>query len=326
MGNVHHFGLAQHLLRRMIKDILRWLYWQPFRLFIQRLPFRSVFAVGRVFGAILYRFSSTKRALLERECSTIGVGNSRHVVKDSLKIFCQNELEVFIFPRLNKNNINSIVSCEGLKHLDNALSAGRGVMLLFAHFGANQMIMPAIGYRGYKMSQISAPPMVWKEKLPNKRFSRMAEKGLEIRWKHELSLPVKHINIFSSLKEAFLCLRKNEVLGVAIDGGGGKDRVAIDFCGRNALFSTGAMEIAISTGCTVLPTFMVRGRDGRHKMIIEPPLEIQIKEQGENTVEKNMLAFVKRLEEYVLKYPCHYLNFLALRTFMERQGDTPFFT
>ncbi|MEK7774187.1 MAG: lysophospholipid acyltransferase family protein, partial [Deltaproteobacteria bacterium] len=178
-----------------------------------------------------------------------------------------------------------------------------------------------IGYRGYSMSQVSAPPTVWGEKLPGKKGA-MWKRGLEIRWKHELSLPVKHINVFGTMKEVFLCLKRNEVLGIAMDGGGGKKRVATDFLGRRAFFSTGAMEIAERTRCAVLPTFIVRGGGGGHRLIIEPPMEIST---GEDSVERNTAAFVRRLDEYVRRHPCHYLGFLAFRRFMEENGDEPFF-
>ena len=107
---------------------------------------------------------------------------------------------------------------------------------------------------------------------------------------------------------------RNEVLGIAIDGGGGKTRAGVEFFGKKTFFSTGSVEIAMRTGCVVLPTFMIRKGNGTHKMIIEPPIEM--KTGSEDAVGGNISAFVKRLEGYVSKYPCHYLNFLALRTYM----------
>jgi len=154
----------------------------------------------------------------------------------------------------------------------------------------------------------------------------MNKKALELRWEQELSLPVKHVNVFSSLKEAFFCLKHNEILGIAMDGGGGKDRIGVDFLGRKAFFSTGALEIAIRTGCTVLPVFMVRDQQGGNTMIVEPPLEIVDEGTKREMIQKSMNCFVKRLEWYVLKYPYHYLKFLALRQFMTEQGDIPLFT
>lgn len=153
----------------------------------------------------------------------------------------------------------------------------------------------------------------------------MAKKALKLRWNQELSLPVKHINIFGTLKGAFLCLKRNEILGIAIDGGGGKDRVEVGFLGRKALFSTGAIEIAMRTGCVVLPVFMVRDKGGFNTMLIERPLQLAAGGDSNAAVTENIGLFVRRLEEYVLKYPDQYLNFIALRQFMTEQGDTPFF-
>ena len=314
----------------VFKDILQWIYWYPFRLFIQMIPFNYLYRMGRIFAIILFHFFASKKRLFGEElnrmfCGRLDRPTSNKIVKEAFIDVFQKELEVLLFSKLNAKNILSFVESLGLEHLDAALSKGKGVMLLFAHFGANQMIMPAIGYRGYKMSQISAPPMVWIEKLPTKKFSNMGKKALELRWKQELSLPVKHINVFSSLKDAFLCLKRNEILGIAIDGGGGKDRIDMDFLGRKALFSTGAIEIAMRTGCTVLPTFMIRDKKGYNKMIIEPPLKLIKGENETDTNQKNLAYFVELLERYVLKHPYNYLSFLALRQFMSEHGDIPFF-
>ncbi len=324
--------MIQVVIKCALLDVIRFLYWYPFRKFVQLLPFSFVRILGQIGGFMLSRVSKKKRLALEYEISLIYGKNMNKVNKDkfnksilnSFTILCQNALEVLIYPKLNSNNIDFIIKYYGFNNLDKSLRKGNGVMLLFAHFGANQMIMPAIGYKGYKMSQLSAPSTVWKEKMPNKTFSRMAESALEIRWIQELSLPVKHINIFGSLKDAFLCLKRNEILGIAIDGGGGKDRVVIDFLGKKALFSVGAIEIAMRTGCTVLPVFMVRSKNGKNMMIIEPALKVLTKDEDPNAVKKNISAFVKRLERYVLKYPCHYLNYLVLRRLMIEQGDMAF--
>lgn len=310
------------------KDIFLWLYWNPVRAFVQCMPPTLSYKVASLAGAAAYKGARGKKLAFEDEYKSI----FRHKVDDKIMAdavkrtfinLCRFEAEMMQYPKMNKRNIRSFVECPSFENLNKGLEAGKGVMLVFAHFGANQMVMPAVGYNGYRMSQMSAPATVWEEKLRNRRFSLMEKKGLELRWLQELSLPVRHINIFGSMKEVFQCLRKNEVLGIAMDGGGGNTRVVVDFLGRKAQFSTGAFEIAVRTGCTVLPTFMIRERDGRNRMIIEPPLEIKMDEG--DVAGRYVSAFACRLEEYVYKYPCHYLNFLALRTFMERQGDISLF-
>lgn len=313
---------------KKIKDILLWVYWYPIRLFVQKIPPRYVYSVGRLSGLVLYYILPGKRDALRKVFSDVFSGRiedreSSKILLDSFEILCQNEIEVLFFSKLNRNNIRDFVECSGLENLDKALSGGQGAMLVFAHFGANQMIMPAVGYRGYMMSQMSTPATVWEEKLPNRKFSSMEKRAMRLRWQQEISLPVTHINIFGSMKEVFTCLKRNEILGIAIDGGGGKKRVAVDFLGKRALFSTGAMDIALRTKCAVLPTFMIRCNNGRNKMVIEAPMDI-VYADAEDPIKKNTQVFVKKLEEYVLMYPCHYLNFLSLRTFMEGIDGIPF--
>ena len=310
------------------KDLGLWLYWHPFRHLIMRLPPRAVYPLGRLAGKVLYALAGGRRRRLEQALPLVSATDDprrrRQIVRSAFILLCQSELEVLLYPRLNPAAMETLVACRGLDRLDEALAGGKGALLLFAHFGANQMIMPALGHRGYRMCQLSAPPTVWAQILPGKRFSALGKKALEIRWRHEQSLPVKHINVFGSLKEAFRCLERNEILGVAVDGGGGKTRAAADFLGRKALFSTGALEIAQRVGCPVLPAFMVRDSRGLQTLTIEPPLAVDAG-GGQDAVRRSLARFTERFEPYVVQYPEHYLNFVGLRQFMAERGDTPLF-
>lgn len=309
-------------------DLARWLYWHPLRRFVMRLPAGAVYALGRLAGSALAAAAAGRRRRYAEVLPLVlrggDPGRGKRIVRGAFVMLCQSELEMLRYPVLNPAVIEATVACRGLEHLDASLAGGKGAMLVFAHFGANQMIMPAIGYRGYTMCQMSAPPAAWLEVLPEREFSAIEREGFEIRWRHEQSLPVRHINVFGSLKEAFSCLKRNEILGVAVDGGGGKARVEVPFLGRRALFSTGAMEIALRTGCPVHPTFMVRGPSGRQTLVVEQALAM-----GDRTdpdaVRRALALFVERLEEYVYTYPDHYVTFLALRGYMAAQGDTPLF-
>jgi KDO2-lipid IV(A) lauroyltransferase len=308
--------------------MLLWAYWYPFRRLIQCLAAPQAYFIAEIMGNLLYCIATDKRRAFEAEAYRIlgeELESSRAamIVRRAFVHWCRSEAEMFLYPKMNEQNIRTFVAISGLAHLERALSAGKGVMLLFSHFGANQMIMPAMGYHGYTMSQLSAPATVWMEKLSGRKFSRMEQKTLQMRWRQESFLPVTHINIFGSLKGAFTCLKKNEILGIAIDGGGGQKRVMVDFLGKHALFSTGAMEIVARTNCMVLPTFMVRSVQGKSRMIIEEPMEIRNMDR-DDFVAVHTQTFATRLEFYVRAYPCHYLQFLALRTFMESVDGIPF--
>jgi phosphatidylinositol dimannoside acyltransferase len=323
-------GVSEGQKMSVLKDALLYFYWKPFKKLIQMIPPTLVYPAGSLLGLAAFLFRRRKRCALEKEVEfilgpAIEARRRKSIVRKAFQVEAQKELEVLLFPILSPNNISSFARIEGIEHLDKALAGGKGVMLLFAHFGANQMIMPAIGYRGYTMCQLSAPATIWKEVLPDKKFSAMEEYSLQARTDHEGKLPVKHINIFKSIKEAFRCLQRNEVLGVAVDGGGGKERISVSFLGREALLSPGPSDLSRRTGCAVLPTFVLRDSRGRNRVIIEGALEILADSVDGNTTAATTQAFVTRLQEYVRKYPEYYISFMSLRAFMAGKGDVPLF-
>lgn len=315
-----------------VRDALVRIYWGPFRFLVQRLPVPAAYALGKGLGRLLGLVPNARLAGMTRAARlTLGPDATetkcRRLARRALANFCLNDLEVLLFPKLNPEIMSRIMRIEGREHLDAALAEGKGAMLVFGHFGANQMIMPAIGYAGYDMHQLSAPSSVLNEKLPEAR-SQGVLRTREMRWKHELSLPVTHINIFGSMKPAFKCLRDNRILGVAVDGGGGEKRIAVPFLGRTALFSTGAASLAMRTGCSVLPAFMYREKNGCGRLVLEKPLRLEraaSKDKEASALEENVRRVISALERRILERPDHYLYFLSFRMHMAEAGRDVFF-
>lgn len=306
----------------MIKDFVRWLYWYPFRFLIKLVPLKTSYGFAKIVSFAMFRFSSKSRAirheldLLINGCAHIeGSDDPENIVRETLyNDFCK-ELEVLKFPTLNAGNIEEIVKCEGLENIDKALECGRGVILIFGHLGANQMIMPALGYRGYKINQVGAPPQVLIDVLTGEDMPPILRKSLDIRWELEKTLPAEIIDFQRSMRSAFKCLKRNELLGFAIDGGAGDNRREFRFLGQDMRFSLGVIDVAMRTGAVLLPTFVVRDRDGLNRMIVETPLEICPGETRDSIIGHTAEAMLKKLEDYVCRYPSHYLSFLA---FMKR--------
>jgi lauroyl/myristoyl acyltransferase len=315
----------------LVKNFLIWLYWRPGAFIVRRLPAPVAYFLARACARILFHVASVKRNAYVCELRKIpGTENQtdeeqNRIVRHAFRNLICNEMEVLKYPALTPGNIDHYIMIEGREHLERALEAGRGAMLLFAHYGANQMVMPAIGHRGYAMCQMSAPPTVWPEKMPDRVFSPMELRALEWRWACEESLPVTHINIFGSLKRAFKCLKNNQVLGVAIDGGGGDKRAEVELLGRRAQLSIGALQIALRTGCTILPVFVEREINGRNRMMIQPPLQLPQNGDDQEIVRYGTQLFAKTLGTFVSHHPSYYLDFMALRAMMAQKNDPPLF-
>ena len=246
----------------------------------------------------------------------------RHTLKEAARLRIFNEFEVLRYPMLNSSNIHHVCEILGKEHLDLALKKGRGAILMIGHFGANQMIMPALGYRGYSINQLSAPPTVWADILPE-RSNALWRQKLELRWQLEQTLPVNHINVFKFLRPAFNCLKANEVLGLAFDGGGGTEWLQIPFMGRKMNISVQSFQLWQKTKAALLPAVVLRhSHQSTHQVIISPPLEW---EEAAEPIRHNALRYGLRFEGWVQQFPSHYLPFLQMRRQVRRTDIQPFF-
>lgn len=294
----------------LLKDLAGLGLYYPGQAALNRLPRRSLDRIARLGGSVVRRMGAAEMVdELHRIYKTHGMPRPEaEILRDTFQLTMFNELEVLRYHALNPQTIGDVCEVVGKEHLDAALKKGKGAIVLIGHFGANQMIMPALGHTGYTMSQLSAPPPVWAEILRETRTTPLWEKMLERRWELEKKLPVQHINVFRFLRPAFDCLHRNEVLGLAFDGGGGKKWVTVDFLDRRANFSIQPAQIWKKTGAALLPTYVLRmPGEARHKVVITEELPWA----GSN--EASMQAVARRFEEWVWRWPEHYLHFLQMR-------------
>lgn len=306
----------------LVKDLGGLFLYYPGQAAINRIPRPGLEALARVGASVVRRLGSDE---MRDELRRIYAGrpmprSEEQILRDTYRLTMFNELEVLRYPYLNPSTIAGTTVIEGREHLDAALATGRGAIVLIGHFGANQMIMPALGHVGYRMNQLSAPPPVWGEILRETRTTPLWEKVLARRWELEKRLPVRHINVFRFLRPAFQCLRDNQVLGLAFDGGGGKKWAKLDFLGRKANVSVQPAQIWHKTKTSLLPTFVFREPgEAHHRVVITPPLAWQ------GDAERSLQAYADRFAEVVWQHPEHYLYFLVLRRRVRGSDVMPFF-
>jgi len=251
---------------------------------------------------------------------------AEEIVQAAWRLRAFDELEVLGYPRLSSGNIGSISTVLGLERLEAALALGHGAIVMIGHFGANQMIMPALGYRGYTMNQLSAPPTVWGEIRTDGRANPVWKQVQERRWALEQTLPVQHINVFSFLPPAYRCLEANQVLGLAFDGGGGTSWVPMPMGKRTAYVSTQPWQLARATGAVVLPAVVVRQpRQAMHQVVLHAPISVEKTSDKKADISAAVSQFSRFFNRMLKRHPDHYLPFLLHRRKLAAMDTHPFF-
>ncbi len=312
-------------MTKLLKAIFIFIMWYPFRMIVGYLPLSWVLAAGRAGGYLLYCISDEKRKLMRQELHTVFPGKSgktvRKIVREAFVNYCISEIEILLYPVMTPSLMQKLVTIEGLVHLDEALARGRGVLLFQAHFGAFQMVMPAIGYSGYTMNQISASASVWQaEDAPE-----IVKRSLALKSRYEYTLPVRHMSVAANLRPVFRALKRNEIVGITVDGGGGRKTVQTEFLGRHANFQKGAIDLALRTGAEIVPAFIVSEKGLRHTLHVHPALEIKPLSDREACIRETLDRFISILTSYIMTHPDHYGYTLYLRRSRAVLDHYPFF-
>ena len=306
----------------LVKDLGGLAMYYPGQAAVSRVPAPVLDRLSRIGGGVVQRLGD---ADMRAELRAIFEGRTMprpeaDILRDAYALTLYNELEVLRYPSLSPATIGEVCEIEGREHLDAARARGKGAIVLIGHFGANQMIMPALGHVGYQMAQLSAPPPVWGEILHETRTTPLWERVLARRWQLEKRLPVRHVNVFRFLRPAFEVLQQNGVLGLAFDGGGGKKWAQVDFLGRRANLSEQPAQIWKKSGAVLLPTYVIRHPgEAKHRVVITEPLEWQ------GSVSASFQAFVRRFEAWVWRWPEQYLHFLTMRRRVRGSDVQPYF-
>lgn len=189
------------------------------------VPPRIGYVVARGAGRLLYRFDKRLAHTLTHNLGhVLGPDADDDKVQEYVRRACLNiakgHYELFRVNRLTDDEIRALTQIEGREHVDRALAAGRGVILVSAHLGNVDVVGQLPLMYGIPLTSV-----VWRTK-PERLF-RYA-KGL--RESHGLRL----IPSDGSMLELIRALRRGEAIILAMDRTVGTSVRDVEFFGSPA--------------------------------------------------------------------------------------------
>lgn len=249
------------------------------------------------FIAVLGYYIAVKQRIIARESLSIAFADSlerkeiTRIAQDCFRNIAKSGVEM-LYAMDNPELSKELVSIEGQEYLDKAISKGKGVIAVSAHFGNFPLALTRLKQEGYGVNVILR--RMRDDKVEDFLESRRLKVG--INFIH--SVP-RNICVEDSVK----ALRHNEILFIQLDQNFGTAGVFVNFFGRQAATATGPVVFALRTGAAIVPLFIVRQADGRHKLIIEPQIEIEKKDTPDQTLRHSIQKITLIIESYIRKYP-----------------------
>lgn len=244
-------------------DLARWAFWVPFRGVLDPNHPETLHALNHGWK-LQWQAAGSDRSLMADEYrrwlgDTLTEQGYRTLVRDTYRKGWRVHLEELLLSKLSADTIDDWVRLEGVEHLHEALSRGKGVIWVYPHAGPVMLMLAALAHRGFPYIQYAARGMAPEnvaeahpELLASNRWRDAVRQARE---SHENSLPIEFLTLDAPVRTLHRRLADNHIVGLALDGRIGSGWFPAPFLNRTALLSRGPWKLATTTEATVLPVF-----------------------------------------------------------------------
>ncbi len=233
---------------------------------LARRPLARAQRFGRGVGRLAWWLGrrDRRRALahLELALPELPAAERRRIARASMVHLGVNLGETLHLGGADCAAVESYVDVVGWEHLAAVQAAGRPLVLFTGHCGNWELLAALVGCRGVGIHvvgrRLEAPELQEQLLAVRRRF------GVETIERGEAGAARRLLGV----------LRTGGALGLLIDQDIRGDSVSVPFFGRPANTPVGAAKIALKLDAAVLPLFIERRADGRHRMTLHPPLDL----------------------------------------------------
>jgi KDO2-lipid IV(A) lauroyltransferase len=226
------------------------------------------------------------------------------LAKQCFQNYCHKLLDYMAMHRLNSSNKEEWVEKEiGEEHLMRALANGKGVICITPHLGNWELGGYVLASKGYPINILTL-----------QEESRYLS-SYEARLRRKAKIQTITINLREKPNLAILEIAKrlkgNEIVAMVADRVYEGHDIVIDFFGRPTLFPTGPVQLALETGATIVPVFVVLRRNMKYWGIIGEPIPIRTDLDKREAVKQGVQGIARRFEEVISQYPDQWFNFFS---------------
>ena len=226
------------------------------------LPFRLQLTLGRLLGRVVLHLLPRRRHIAETNLALCfpekDLKQRKALLRAHFESLGQGVFETAFTWWASDRRLKGLAIVEGVENIASARAAGRGVILLSAHFTTLE-----IGCRLLLQHEPFHPMYRTHENPLFERVMRASRQRLS-------ENPIRRDDVRGLLRS----LRQGHAVWYAPDQAyRGKNAADVGFFGVPAATNLATTRLAQTSGAPVLPFFSVRTPAGRYRLIVKPALE-----------------------------------------------------
>jgi KDO2-lipid IV(A) lauroyltransferase len=267
-----------------------------------RLPYRVNIAIARALGHAGYYLMGKKRLVVEANLRTafpeMALSDVHRLSKKVFENFFCSCMDVLYIPQVKAQGYDKTLTFNGTEHMTKALEQGKGCILLAVHSGSWELASIAGSMVGHPYNIVA-----------NEHSKALKLDDMLNEYRRMTGAKVIPAGI--ATREIIRALQGNEVVSLVLDQGG-KDGVAVDFFGKKASMSTGAIRLGLKYQTPVCPAWIEREPSGRQNLTIFPPLKLQSTNDMEKDIVTNTQSAVRMFEKFFRANPSENMWFYKI--------------
>jgi KDO2-lipid IV(A) lauroyltransferase len=265
---------------------------------VRIIPFAWTFSfLEGMGGKIAWRFADKyKKKMLDNLTfsfhDSLSDEEKQRIAHESFLTMLRGFMETFYCVRFYDKKFDPWIELEGRKNLEQALALGKGVIGVSAHLGTFTLLGAKLYASGFHLTWI----------LGGQAHPRLAQVWRQMGERVGMKFIIID-SLFRFHREILRSLRKREIVGFLCDENQKQGGVVVEFLGRAMALPVGPAVYHLKTGAPIVPMFIVRQKERGHKVIVDPPLKVQLSGDEERDIFNIVDQIARVMESYIKKYP-----------------------
>ena len=287
-----------------LHDVLWLLYLYPLWLVSAFVPHAWLLRVGKLAQPLLQVHARKAREKAIRRILALRPGitptQAARIARQSIANDMFRKLDDLVLLRSTPRQTLQCTGIEGIQHLDQAIAAGNGVILLTAHFCATRIAVRHLATLGYPALSVQNQGL-WRSsegrlgRILRRRYTEVRRQG---------NPDVVYIQDAECSLKILRRLRSGGLVHMHLDTVKPKTKTVVEgsFLGVPWRFPAGAFDFVRLSGCAVVPMLCLGRSTGFH-IHFDPMLDSVRAASREEFVNANLRAYTEAFERHINEHP-----------------------
>jgi lauroyl/myristoyl acyltransferase len=265
-------------------------------------PLGFLRALANAAGLLYARLHADRVAVVQRNLQLLNPAITALLAQHVYGEFGQTLADYFhVGTRPPGDAARIITQIDGLEYLRQAHTAGKGALIVTAHFGLFELGGLLLAQHGFPATVLTYPE-------PTRALTDWRA-AFRRRWKADTLEIGTDSFAFLQIAER---LRAGQFIATLIDRPHPTDSTPVKLPGGTANFSAGILLLAAHGGVPVIPATMVRRKDGSYHAQVFPPMLIEERESRAETLRFYSQQIADTFLPVLRAYPSQWYQFVPL--------------